>query len=341
MPMVDVYLSGRRPGGPPPGGRRTAFLGAFLLASVAAGRAGAEPASAPPAHAPALLRFSEEASVGWVLVPVVVRDAEGYVKGLEKDDFVLRVDGRAVPIASFDAGADSPTSLVVLQDLSGSMAGDKLAASREATRTFVEAMRPGDEIAIATFASGQIRVEIPFTSDAGALVEAIGAWEAWGTTALHDAVAWLPDIQTAGQNFKRAALLVTDGLDNASILDARTARELVRQAELPVHVIALGAARERDSPIDPASAEAVLRRLAIATVGGFHPVAGPDELKELTVAIAEELRFAYVLGLPTRSGGERDHALSVELTKRAGKRAHGSIRLRHRTAYHGQPPAGA
>ena len=61
--------------------------------------------------------------------------------------------------------------------------------------------------------------------------EAVATWEAYGTTALHDAIARLPEIAGAARFPRRAALLITDGVDNASSISAAEARELVRRAE--------------------------------------------------------------------------------------------------------------
>src|SRR5689334_4330228 len=70
--------------------------------------------------------FEEEVSVGYVLVPLVVRSGAGYADRLDQDDFRLLVDGKPVKIDSFERRADAPASVVFLQDLSGSMEGTSL-----------------------------------------------------------------------------------------------------------------------------------------------------------------------------------------------------------------------
>src|SRR5687768_16841483 len=89
--------------------------------------------------------FGETFSVGYVLVPVVVRAGSGYARGLDVGDFRLEVEGRRVAIESFEPRADAPASLVFLQDLSGSMENSgKLAASQEAVRYFLDRAKDGD-----------------------------------------------------------------------------------------------------------------------------------------------------------------------------------------------------
>ena len=96
---------------------------------------------------------------------------------------------------------------------------------------------PVDQFAIATFSAGKVQIDVPFTSDREACDEAVRSWEGFGTTALHDAVAWLPTI-TADRNGDQARR----GADHRRArqrLDARRhpgARAGATGAELPVYV---------------------------------------------------------------------------------------------------------
>ena len=198
------------------------------------------PVPAPPTGNQSPFGFEDRVSVSYVLVPVVVRTRTGYASNLEQRDFRLLVDGRPVAIESFDRRTEAPTSLVFLQDLSGSM-NDKIDESQRAVRYFVEHALTGDEFAVATFASGRGQVEVPFTTDVTAVRDAIAEWKGYGTTALHDAVAWIPEISGEGHNSRRFAVLVTDGADNASQISPTEAREIVRSAQIPVYVLGLGA----------------------------------------------------------------------------------------------------
>src|SRR5215203_309283 len=141
--------------------------------------------------------FEEEVSVGYVLVPLVVRSGAGYADRLDENDFRLLVDGQPVKVDSFERRADAPASIVFLQDLSGSMEGTSLQASQQAVQFFLDKSLKGDEFAIATFASsgagGGGQIEVPYTSEMSVLRESVANWKAWGTTAIKDAVAWVPD----------------------------------------------------------------------------------------------------------------------------------------------------
>lgn len=284
-------------------------LAGFTATAGVVPAAAALPAPPPPQRSGG---FAEEISVAWVLVPVVVRDRSGFVHGLSENDFHLRVDGRPVPIASFDSGTETPLSLVFLQDLSGSMAGGgKIDAGRDALRNLISHARDGDEVAVAGFASGRLRVEVPFTRELEVLEEAMAVWDPYGTTALHDAVAWIPQISDEGRNPKRAVVLVTDGVDNASTFTPEQARAAVQRARLPVYVLGLGAgepAAARDGSGARVDTYALLlERLARQTGGRYFAVSGPLEAARAVAVIADDLRAQYVLGFPAEAQGSHEY----------------------------------
>jgi Ca-activated chloride channel homolog len=303
---------------------------AWLLVSLAAG-----PVPGPAQTEPAPPAFEEEVSVGYVLVPLVVRSGAGYADRLDEDDFRLLVDGKQVKIDSFERRADAPASIVFLQDVSGSMEGSSLDASRAVARFFLDKSMKGDEFAIATFASGEGQIDVPFTSDLSVLREAVGAWKGYGTTALHDAVAWLPAISNEGRNPKRFALLVTDGVDNASRITPEQARDIVRQAQLPVYVIGLGSGNpyELSGQGEKIYRYADVLNLLAATTGGrYYAISNMEELDKALTAILDDLRHQYVLGFPTGEGKARQRDVKVEV--KSGDRT-----VLFRRGYKGPPPA--
>lgn len=299
-----------------------------LLPAATLAQAGqTEPA--PPA-------FEEEVSVGYVLVPLVVRSGAGYADRLDEDDFRLLVDGKPVKIDSFERRADAPASIVFLQDVSGSMEGSSLDASREAVRFFLDKAMKGDEFAIATFASDQGQVDVPFTPDLAVLREAVSSWKGYGTTALHDAVAWVPTISNEGHNPKRFALLITDGIDNASRIAPEEARQIVRQAQLPVYVLGIGSGNPyelSDKGEKIYRYADVLSLLAATTGGRYYAISNMEDLQKALTAILSDLRHQYVLGFPTGEGRARQRDVKVEV--KSGDRT-----VLFRRGYKGPPPAG-
>jgi len=314
-----------------------AALAAAAFAAAAAPRdPGAQ--SEPPAPRAPLGEFEHSVAVPWVMVPVVVRGPQGYVRDLGRDDFRLFVDGEPVDFPDFESDAETPVSLIVLQDLSGSMAnGDKLAASRRALGHLLDRSRPLDELAVATFAGGELRVEVPFTGSEDVLRESMELWEAYGTTAIHDAVAWIPEIGAEGRHPKRAVVLVSDGVDNASVLGPERAREVVRRARLPVYVVGLGrepvANGHGPAAGEPDSYGVLLRRIALETGGRYYPIRRTREVVPAVSALLDELRQQYVLAFPAAPGPEAPRRLEVQVA------VPGRVAVYHRRGYVGGPPA--
>ena len=282
--------------------------------------------------------FSDELQVSWILVPVIVKGPSGYLNGLNREEFDLKVDGHSVRFPDFEPRGEAPWSLVFLQDLSGSMGvGGRLEASHEAIDYFLDAARPGDEFALATFAGEDTNIDVPFTEDLEALRESVASWEGYGKTALHDAVALLPRISGDSRNVKRATVLITDGVDNASTISAAQARDIVRQAQLPVYVFGLesGNPYAVEKPGEEIYRYAdMLNLLARLTGGRYFAIASPDDMKEACASVADDLRYQYVLGFETQATGKNAfRAIQVEVRNKKAKQ------VLSRKGYQGLPPA--
>lgn len=317
--------------------RRSHLQLASVVILAIGGAASPAPAQAGPPTDPRTgeeIVINETFSVEMILVPVAVQRGDRFVEDLGPENFRLLVDGSEIPIETFEYGT-TPLSIVLLQDLSGSMAGRELEISRVGIGRLLEGLEPRDEVAVATFAGGSIRVEVPFTGDRETLRETLAIWEGYGTTGLYDAVAWLPHLSMAGSRTKRAAILSTDGVDNASEIPAEEAREIVRRAKLPVYVLGL----ETGGPTAPRSETFryadLLRVLAEESGGRYHAVSSLQEAREATAAILHELRRQYVLGFSVvGSGPETYRPIEVEVRGRARRAS-----LVHREGYRGTRPA--
>lgn len=279
--------------------------------------------------------FSEELSVAYVLVPVVVEGPRGPLKGLERDAFELLVDGGPVEIESFESG-DAPVTIFFLQDLSGSMdLVGRLKASKQALNYFLDHATPGDRFGMFTFAGNSVRQAVPLTAETERLRRAAWSWRPYGKTALHDAVALLPELVVDRPSARRAIVLVSDGLDNASAIDPAEARERIRASEIPVYVIGL----ETGSPYELSTAGEkiyryadVLNLLAHLTGGSYHSAADTAEIVRASDAVLEELRHQYILGFSTAGRAEPAvHSIDVRVHQRKAE-------VSHRQTYRGQPP---
>lgn len=313
--------------------------GGVLAAAVLLVTLGSADLEAQPPEGEPRFSFSDSVAVRWVLIPVIVRSERGLVGDLEVVDFELRIDGLPVAIETFENRVDAPASVVFLQDLSGSMANqEKLERSRRALDLLLELTRWGDEFALVTFAGSEVTLQQPFTPDRELLQHTAKVWRGEGTTGLYDAVTWLPEFTLEARRTRRAAVVLTDGVDNASVLEPAVAQEQLVKTELPVYVFDLSGFGLVPNPqkaqnfSDPGIP---LQQLAAGTGGGYYRPQSETEMVLACHEVAAELRRQYLLGFA--ADGSRPaarHQVEVRL-------AHGlKHRVRYRPGFFGPPPMG-
>ena len=199
--------------------------------------------------------------VDLVSVSVVVNNHNGRpVTGLSRKDFELFDSGRARDIADFRADA-TPVSVAVLLDTSGSMhiSGKWDGAKEAVTKLAAELERGRDHIALFSFDS-ELHVVQPFTTSPSDVVAALSKVAPWGSTALFDAVAKTGKQLEAEGSMRRAVVVITDGVDNRSRLDATDVSAAASAIDMPVYSFVVS------SPLDQQ-----LSDIAVAGDGGAAP----------------------------------------------------------------------
>jgi Ca-activated chloride channel family protein len=221
--------------------------------------------------------------VDLVEVYATVSDSHGApMSGLTRDDFVVEEDGRRQEIRTFSAG-QFPLALAVGIDRSFSMAKVGLPAVSRAVRGFLSALRPDDQAMLVGIGS-QTEVLAPLSRDRGPALAALDHLDPWGTTPLYDAALSAVDsIESASG--RRALILISDGTDRYSQATATALLESVRRKDVLIYPIALGKTRD-----------AVFVEMATVTGGRSFQVANASPLPGALTAIADELRFQYLIG---------------------------------------------
>jgi Ca-activated chloride channel family protein len=305
-----------------------------VLALVASGAPAAFSKSVPLEEAP---KKSAEVSVGYVLVPVVVTDVKGRaIAGLKEKEFTLVVEGRPVALDLFTASEIAPVSFTILLDGSGSMGlAGKMEGARAALEALVSRARPEDDFSLYVFSEGAVREVVPFTSDGGRLVRAARAVQPYGKTAFFDALAKMPDRTLLGKNGSRAIVLLTDGIDNASVLSRERLEELLQGVDVPVYPIGLRATSAGSGPGTQGEHDIdvnLLKRIAFQTGGRFALVEEPGMLASAIEEIEKDLRSQYLLGFtPTGAGPVKYRDISLLVARRIGT-------YRVRSGYRGTEP---
>lgn len=277
------------------------------------------------------------ASVDLVSVAAVVRDRRGQVvRDLARDDFEVFDNGIRRPIVEFTPSDAGPISLALLVDVSGSMVMTRhLDAARAWVGILLDRMRPGvDEVALFTF-DRQLREERGFSGELEGLRATLAGLQPFGATSLYDAIGDTAQLLEARTSKRRAILVVTDGLDNASRLTPAQVSGLASATDVPVYVMAVRAsvdrttAREADGHATPVGQ---LANLAAWTGGFAFEVSTPAQASVATHKLLADLRHQYLLAFEA-VGPAGWRPLDIRLKRR-------ELSVRARSGYFVMPPLG-
>jgi Ca-activated chloride channel family protein len=244
-----------------------------------------------------------KAGVELVSVSVVVKTQKGRpVTGLSRKDFELFDAGLMRDIADFRADA-SPVSVAVLLDTSGSMhLSGKWAAARDAVaRIAAELERGRDHIALFAF-DNELHVVQPFTASPADVVSALDSVQPWGSTAMFDAVAETGKRLAEDGGMRRAIVVITDGLDNRSRLDAAAVSAVASAIDVPVYSFVVSSPLDHLNDGVTAGDGAALKPhrgtlddLSRWTGGASFESGTPVERAAAVGQIVRELRQQYVM----------------------------------------------
>jgi VWFA-related protein len=255
-----------------------------------------------------------------------VRDQRGaYVKGLNKEDFEIRQDGKRQTITHFAREVDSPMTVALLLDVSGSVAGIIGTEKAAAARFFDEVLRPGDQALLVGFAS-LIAVWQELTPSIEPLQRALQRAgpiavpadnpeiRPRGGTLLYDAVHLVAEQKLQSLPGRKTIILITDGVDNGSIAKMSKAVQAAQEADAVIYGIYY---QDQHFPSSGGNGMSALERLSEPTGGLTFRVSGNMPLGMVFDEIGREMRNQYGLGFrPTADGKEGEfHKLEVKSTK--------------------------
>ena len=268
-----------------------------------------------------------------VMVPVTVMDRSGrYVPLLRKENFRIQENGVEQKIAYF-ATTNSPFSVVLLIDTSGSTEF-RLSDIQDAAIKFIDKLKPSDNVMVMSF-DDQIEVQCKATSDREVITKAIRRTRTGGGTRLYDAVDDILKKQLKTMTGRKAVVLFTDGVDTTSRRASHDSTlRLAEESEASIYSVdydTRGAMMSNGIPMpgsrgtviglplpgggipgttrgDYKRAVAYLHALSDKTGGRFYSGDSLFGIAQAFTWIAEELGRQYSLGYyPTIAGkdGER------------------------------------
>jgi Ca-activated chloride channel family protein len=272
------------------GPRRAALVALALLLGSAAGVG--------------LAQYEGELDVVAVIAPVTVRTGSGrIVTGLPASKFQLLVDGIPVLIQDVAPEVDLPLSLGFILDTSGSMAGRKIESCQRLVHAFLQERRPEDQIALWTFGDDRVMERFPFGMGWYLLPRVLESIRPWSTTALYDMIQRVPHVMERASHPRRAAILLTDGVDNASAIDHRQAQAIAEGLRTPIYVLGVEPPPIRED--GQLSYEEVLRLIADSSGGHYERIPTTADMPEAARALLEELSSRYIVSFETSGLGTR------------------------------------
>jgi Ca-activated chloride channel family protein len=239
-----------------------------------------------------LARFSSQVQL--VEVYATVTDAKGEpVTGLKREDFEVYENNQIQDVSAFAAG-EFPLTVALGIDRSWSMAGDKLRLAKQASQSFLRALKPDDRSMVVAI-NNDAEVVAPLTMDRLNQGRAVEALDPWSTTALHDAIIATLD-RLEPEPGRQALVIFSDGTDRYSKASAAQVVERARRSNALIYLIAFG--RER-SPL--------LAELAVVTGGRSFLLRDVRDLDKTLADVAKELRYQYLVGYTPTDPIEADH----------------------------------
>jgi Ca-activated chloride channel family protein len=267
---------------------------------------GALAAQRAPAESPSFRSASSEL----VVLPVVVTDRQGrFVSDLPGARFAVYDNGRRQSL-SFFSDSDTPVTLGLVIDISGSMAA-KLPHVEAATLALARSSNPDDEIFTIAF-NDTVRDLLPErlvrAADFAALETSLSGLVPDGQTALYDALVAGLDRLSAATRERKVLVLVSDGADNRS--RATLADVLARARAANVAIYTVGLFDEAGLDRNPG----VLKALSAATGGERFLPRSPGLLLQACQRIARDIRHTYMLAYepPDRDGEYHEVRVKIE-----------------------------
>ena len=227
-----------------------------------------------------------------VTLTVTVTDSRGrYIPGLTQKEFSI-TDNKLPQEITFFSDADSPVSVGVVFDVSGSMSGKKIEQAKEALSTFIQTSHPQDEYFLIAFSS-QPELLLDSSRDGDAVIREFSVVEPHGSTALYDATYLALDRVAHGIHAKRAILIISDGQDNSSRYTFSQLRRAVMESDVSLYAIGI---QGGEGGVLAMHGGLLLEELVSVSGGRAFFPRNSSRMNEALEQIALELRHQYSIG---------------------------------------------
>jgi Ca-activated chloride channel family protein len=229
-----------------------------------------------------------------ITLTVTVTDTYGrYVSGLSQKAFTI-LDEKQPQEITFFSDDDSPVSVGVIFDVSGSMSGEKIKNAREALAKFIQTSHNSDEYFLIAFNS-RAQLLLDKTRDGNAVLDKLTFVQTKNNTALYDACYLGVEKVQRGLHPKRALLLISDGQDNNSRYTFNELRRLLKESDVVLYGVGILSGGDAGSPLGM-EGQSILDELANVSGGKAFFPRSALEMDDIFEQIALELRHQYSIG---------------------------------------------
>ena len=288
-----------------------------------------KPATATPTQAPATASPSPllgtelddkvlRTNTDLITLTVTVTDTYGrYVSGLSKSAFAV-FDNKQQQDITFFSDDDSPVSVGVIFDVSGSMSGEKVKRARDALSKFIQTSHDSDEYFLIAFNS-RAQLLLDRTRDGDSILNKLTFVETKSQTALYDACYLGVEKVQRGAHPKRALLLISDGQDNDSRYTFNELRKLLKESDVTLYAIGILSGSDAGSSLGM-EGQGILDELSGVSGGKAFFPRSPAEMDDIFEQIALELRHQYSIGYKpdTFVNDGKWHRVKVKVTAPRG-----------------------
>jgi VWFA-related protein len=221
-----------------------------------------------------------------------VTDKKGrFITDLGQEDFEIAENKKPQSVIQFTAESDLPLRIAVLVDTSNSIT-DRFRFEQQAAIRFMNSvMRPReDRMMLAAFDSN-VEMVTDLTDDMKALEAGIRGMRPGGGTSMYDAIYYAAKeklmMDQPRDKFRRAMIIISDGIDTSSDHTRDQALEMAQKADTVIYAISTNITREEKE------GDKILKYLTDETGGqAFFPFKAED-LDQSFENIANVLRHQY------------------------------------------------
>jgi VWFA-related protein len=293
-----------------------------------------------------------------ILFTVKAKKGGALIPNLEKNNFTISEDGKQQTIQHFSRETDLPLTLGLLVDVSASQERLIDTERQAASQFFSSVLRNKDEAFLISFGKSTELLQ-DFTNSAKQLNSAMRDLQGDGFapmmgrnpvpvntgpiptigspkgTLLYDAVYLAADEKLKSEVGRKALILITDGEDQGSTYNIKTAIEQAQKADAIIYsIFYVDRAFYSGGGLSfgGGGGEGSLRKMSEETGGKVFTVSSKHPLNEVFNQIQEELRNQYSIGYSSTNGKRDGSFRRIEI-----KTDNPDYRVQARNGYYATP----